>query len=117
MKKIPVLVTVIMFSCIAYAAPQKKSSTASHKERSPAATASAHKIVAPSELQWGDGPAGLPAGAKMAVLDGDPAKKGSFTVRLQTPDGYKVAPHTHPTAERITVITGTFHLGMGDKFD
>jgi hypothetical protein len=50
-------------------------------------------------------------------LDGDPTKKGSFTVRLQAPDGYKVPPHTHPTTERITVISGTFYLGMGDKFD
>ena len=53
----------------------------------------------------------------MAVLDGDPNKEGPFTIRLQSPDGYKVAPHTHPTTERITVISGTFHLGMGDNFD
>jgi quercetin dioxygenase-like cupin family protein len=38
-------------------------------------------------------------------------------VRLKAPDGYKVAPHTHPTAERLTVISGTLHLGTGEKFD
>jgi quercetin dioxygenase-like cupin family protein len=26
-------------------------------------------------------------------------------------------PHTHPTAERLTVISGTFKIGMGEKFD
>jgi quercetin dioxygenase-like cupin family protein len=40
-----------------------------------------------------------------------------LTVRFQTPDGYRIAPHTHPTPERITVISGSFHIGMGDKFD
>jgi quercetin dioxygenase-like cupin family protein len=53
----------------------------------------------------------------MAVLDGDPTQKGSFTVRLQAPAGYKIPPHTHPTAERLTVISGTINLGMGDKLD
>ena len=60
----------------------------------------------------GDAPPGLPPGAKLA---GDPNKKGLFTVRLQTPAGYKVPPHTHPTAEHITVISGTFNIGTGDK--
>jgi quercetin dioxygenase-like cupin family protein len=53
----------------------------------------------------------------MAVLEGDPGKKGPFTVRLQAPAGYKIPPHTHPTAERVTVISGALHLGMGDKLD
>lgn len=81
------------------------------------AAAAEHKIFAPSELKWADAPPGLPPGGKMAVLEGDPTKSGPFTVRLQGPAGYKVPPHTHPTAERITVISGTLHLGMGDKFD
>jgi quercetin dioxygenase-like cupin family protein len=68
-------------------------------------------------LTWGPAPAIFPAGAKMAVLQGDPGKSGLFTVRLDLPDGYKVAPHTHPTDEALTVITGTFLLGMGDKLD
>ena len=76
-----------------------------------------HKIVSPAELVWTDGPPGLPPGSKMAVLDGDPTKPGSFTVRLQTPGGYKIPAHTHPTAERVTVISGAVRLGMGDKLD
>ena len=53
----------------------------------------------------------------MAVLSGDPTKKGLFTVRMQAPAGYKIPPHSHPTAENITVISGTFKVGTGDKFD
>ena len=68
-------------------------------------------------LQWGPAPAVFPAGAKMAVLQGDPGKTEMFTVRLDMPDGYKIAPHFHPTDEHITVISGTFLIGMGDNMD
>lgn len=63
---------------------------------------------------WGPAPPVFPAGAKMAVLQGDPSQPGLFTVRLELPDGYRVAPHYHPTDEFITVISGMFLLGMGD---
>jgi quercetin dioxygenase-like cupin family protein len=76
-----------------------------------------HKVFLPGALQWGEVPPGLPAGGKMTVLDGDPTKPGSFTVRLKAPAGYKVMPHTHPTTERVTVISGNARIGMGEKFD
>lgn len=68
-------------------------------------------------LAWGPAPAVFPAGAKMAVLQGDPSKPEWFTVRLDLPNGYRVQPHFHPTDELLTVISGTFLLGMGDKLD
>ena len=70
-----------------------------------------------AEIQWKDGPVSLPAGAKSAVLEGDPSKEGFFTMRLWLPDGYKIQPHWHPKVEHVTVISGTFNVGMGDKFD
>ena len=70
-----------------------------------------------SAVKWGPAPAVFPAGAKMAVLQGDPSKADLFTVRLEMPKGYKVAPHFHPTDEHITVISGNFLVGMGDKMD
>ena len=70
-----------------------------------------------SEIKWADGPASLPKGARIAVLEGDPAKEGPFVFRLKVPDGYRVPPHTHPKTERITVISGTFNIGMGETFD
>src|SRR5215470_12377208 len=46
-----------------------------------------HMIVTPNEIKWGPGPSFLPAGARMAILDGDPSKAGApFTLRLKMPD-------------------------------
>src|SRR5207253_2770961 len=74
-------------------------------------------VYLPGQIKWKDGPASLPKGAKMAVLEGDPAKEGPFVMRLQLPDGYRIPPHVHPKPERVTVISGAFNIGMGDKFD
>ena len=71
----------------------------------------------PNELKWTDAPPSLPRGAKIAVLEGDPGKEGPFVFRALLPDGYRIPPHTHPKMERITVISGTFNVGMGDAFD
>jgi hypothetical protein len=71
----------------------------------------------PAQIKWGKGPPSLPAGAQLAVLDGDPTKEGQFVMRIKMPDGYRVAPHVHPKQERLTVISGTLHVGMGEKFD
>src|SRR5690349_820152 len=74
-------------------------------------------IYSPSTLQWKDGPPSLPKGAKFALLEGNPAKPGPFVIRVKLPAGYRVPPHTHPKRERITVISGTMYIGMGEKFD
>ena len=70
-----------------------------------------------AEIKWQDGPPSLPKGAKLAVLEGDPGKEGPFVFRIKVPDGYRIPPHTHPKMERVTVISGTFHIGLGEKFD
>lgn len=69
------------------------------------------------ELQWGPAPAIFPAGAEMAVLQGNPAGHEMFAVRLRFPSGYRIAPHTHPTDEHVTVIRGTLLVGMGENFE
>ena len=53
----------------------------------------------------------------MAVIKGDPAKAAPFTVELSMPDGYRVPPHFHPTAEHVVVRSGTLLVGMGDTVD
>jgi len=73
--------------------------------------------LAQNAMKWGPAPAVFPKGAKMAVLQGDPSKGELFTVRLDIPKGYRIAPHFHPTDEHITVISGDFLVGMGDKID
>ncbi len=87
------------------------------KEMPAGAEASSHKVFDAAKLEWGAAPPGFPAGAQIAVLDGNPGGKGVYTVRLKAPAGYKIMPHTHPTAELVTVISGGIHVGMGDKLD
>lgn len=87
-------------------------------KRSSSQPRSAHVFVTPDEVKWGPAPPSLPAGAELAVLEGDPAKAGvPFTMRLKVSDGYKVPPHWHPTDERVVVIQGTLGMGVGNKFD
>jgi Domain of unknown function (DUF4437) len=76
-----------------------------------------HVTAAPDSLKWGPAPPAFPKGAEIAVIAGDPGKEGPFVFRIRVPGGYKVPPHTHPADENVTVISGTFHIGMGDKFD
>jgi quercetin dioxygenase-like cupin family protein len=81
------------------------------------AAAPTHVMSAPKDLKWGDPPPVFEKGAKFTVVSGDPSKEGLYVVRLQMPAGYKINPHWHPTDEHVTVISGTFALGMGEKFD
>lgn len=74
-------------------------------------------MVTASELKWGEAPPIFEKGASFTVVSGDPGKSGIFVVRLKMPAGYKIAPHWHPTDEHVTVLSGKFALGMGDKFD
>ena len=76
-----------------------------------------HMAVQPNALKWGPPPPGLPAGAQVAVVSGNPGSDGPYVVRARLPAGYKIPPHTHPTDENVTVLSGNFHIAMGDKFD
>jgi quercetin dioxygenase-like cupin family protein len=60
---------------------------------------------------------GFPPGLRSAVLHGDPSQNALYTLRLQFPDGYVFPPHWHPMDEHVTVVSGTFYLGMGEKAD
>jgi quercetin dioxygenase-like cupin family protein len=109
---------VIVAAAIAIAALIGLDSRAQeHKQHDATAGGSSkHQVALPDELKWEDAKA-LPPGAKVAVLEGDPQKEGFFTMRIKLPAGYKIPPHTHPCPERVTVLSGTFHLGQGEKFD
>src|SRR2546427_6128474 len=76
-----------------------------------------HTMVAPQDIKWGKAPPSIPPGAEAAVLYGDPGKEGMFAFRLKLPKGYRIAPHSHPKPEIVTVISGTFRLGMGEVSD
>lgn len=87
-----------------------------HAQRGPAA--GAQPVVATAgALEWGPAPAILDSRARMAVIEGNPAEAGEFTLRLRMPAGYRIAPHYHPVTEHVTVLQGTFLVGMGETFD
>jgi len=82
-----------------------------------AAPPSQHVMVPPSAITFMDGPPGLPAGAQFAVVSGDPSQPQPFVIRARVPAGYRIAAHWHPTAENLTILSGTVALGMGEQFD
>jgi mannose-6-phosphate isomerase-like protein (cupin superfamily) len=73
--------------------------------------------VTDSPVAFQAGPASFPPGSEIAVLQGDPSSTGPYTVRVRLPDGYQLPPHFHPTDENVTVVDGTFLVGMGDVVD
>jgi quercetin dioxygenase-like cupin family protein len=74
-------------------------------------------IMSGGDVTWQPAPPSMPKGAQIAVLAGDPAKEGPFTLRIKTPANFDIPAHSHPTDEAVTVLSGEFHLGMGEKLD
>ncbi len=109
-KFLAILLLLPVISLAQTAAPKKAATKA--KPAGPAPV-----VVTPDKIQWGPAPAVFPSGAQFAVLAGDPSKAGPFVARIKAPDGYRIMPHWHPAAEYVTVISGDFRVGMGDKFD
>jgi quercetin dioxygenase-like cupin family protein len=108
MKSVRLLMTISALLCALLAAAQDKT---------PPASPSSHVLVQGAQVTWGDPPPVLNKGAQFAVVSGNPGAAGPFVIRLKMPAGYKIAPHWHPTDEHVTVLSGTFALGMGDTFD
>ena len=72
----------------------------------------------PDAISWVAAPPVVRPGAQFAVLEGDPtASSGDYTIRLKMPNGFRISPHWHPKRENVTIISGTFKVGMGDEFD
>src|SRR5262245_22419652 len=104
-QKIAVLILLGIFSSMTQVLAQEPQMSADHI------------MVMPEAIKWGAPPPGLPPGAQVAVLDGDPTMAGLFTIRLKIPANYAVKPHTHPTDEHITVLEGSGYMGMGATYD
>jgi quercetin dioxygenase-like cupin family protein len=81
------------------------------------AAQSTHVLVPADKVQWGPAPPFLPAGAQFAVLQGNPSEKGAVTLRLRLPANYNIPAHWHSMDETVTVLSGAFNVGMGDKLD
>ena len=110
MRKPVVLFSMLLATIVAVAVPFALSAQ-SHEH------GGGHSVVTPDQIKWGPAPPALPPGAQAAVVDGDPGKAGAFTIRAKFPDGYAVPPHSHPTDELVTVLSGTLMVGHGSKAD
>ena len=104
--------SLAIIGALILSAPPRSGAPASAHEESPDI-----ELFSADKIKWKEGPPSLPQGAMIAVLEGDPTKEGPFVFRVKLPDAYRVPPHTHPKIERVTVISGTFNIGMGEKFD
>ncbi|CAN5708053.1 hypothetical protein BH18ACI4_BH18ACI4_06030 [soil metagenome] len=116
MKKVLLFIAVTVFAA-PHALGQEMTRPAVDEKKAIEAKTGELGFYSPAEVKWKDGPGSLPAGAKFAVLEGDPAKEIPFVMRLWLPDGFRIQPHWHPKVERVTVVSGIFNLGMGEKFD
>ncbi len=111
-------VVVILAVSLGVAAQTKDAKSSKTGAKAGAAKAMPHNAFTPDEVKYGPAPKSVPAGAELAVLEGNPmGTSGDYTVRLKMPAGYQIAPHWHPKRENVTVLSGVLKVGMGDKFD
>jgi anti-sigma factor ChrR (cupin superfamily) len=78
-----------------------------------------HKQVtawAPQDIRWFT-PTYYTDGRQRAQLYGDSSKGGDWVDRVRIPGASRVPPHTHPDDEVVTVLEGTWYLGIGETFD
>jgi hypothetical protein len=67
----------------------------------------------PDQIKWVEGN----GGAANAVLVGDPAKPGLYIVLTKWHAHHMSRPHYHPNNRYITVLSGTWWVGTGTKYD
>ncbi len=102
-------ITLALLSAYIFGAPLTAARAAS-------AAQADHVMVVPAELKWSPVPS-LPAGAEIAVIEGPLSNEGPITARIKFPANYRLPAHTHPVIEHVTVLSGTFHMGAGDRLD
>jgi quercetin dioxygenase-like cupin family protein len=73
--------------------------------------------VEAAKIVWKEASPALPHGTRIAVLEGDPTKEGTFTIRLRVPAGGHIGPHWHPRPERVTVLSGKVRVGFGETWN
>ena len=74
------------------------------------------KAILPEEIEWKPFGA-FPPSALLAIVVGEPSREGPYTIRVKLPHGTKMKPHSHPEDRMYTVISGTFYIGLCDRFD
>jgi anti-sigma factor ChrR (cupin superfamily) len=117
-KNLPVAALIVALAFIPVVGAQDKAKAPAAPAATPApaaAPAAAHKMWAAKDLDWKDLPS--IAGAKIALLEGPMNEEKPFIARIKFAKGVKVPPHWHPGIEHVTVISGTFAMAVGEKWD
>ena len=109
---------VVRSSCGGAAAPTAATSVPTAAVTLAVASAAPAMLLTPANsvpqpFVWVKAPAAYPAGAEIMLIEGDTSKPVPFTLRFRFPDGYALPPHQHPIEEHVTVIQGTFVVGLG----
>jgi quercetin dioxygenase-like cupin family protein len=102
LQRIAIVSTLVFGSIVVSAAVQAQGSSGA-------------KTLTASEIKFGESPQ-LPKGAKAVLLMGDP-KQGAYVNRVQLSANVKIMPHSHPTENLVTVLSGTLLYAEGDKYD
>lgn len=100
---------IAMLGIMSVGAPSIAAQSGGHTE-------GGHTMLSPGDLKWVDVPS-LPPGAKLAVIEGPLNEAVPFTFRLRLPANYQIPAHWHTAVERVTVISGTVNMGIGDKLE
>lgn len=74
------------------------------------------RAILSEDVEWRTFEA-YPPDVRVAILVGDPARDGPYTIRVRVPHGVKMMPHLHPEDRVYTVISGVFYIGLGEVFD
>ena len=72
------------------------------------------KIQLPDQIKWDDD---MKRGESTAVLAGNPESAGIYVELVKWHAHHMSHPHFHPNDRFITVISGTWWVGTGTKFD
>jgi quercetin dioxygenase-like cupin family protein len=115
---ISAIAVLVTSACGGAATPTAASSATAASTPAPTAGAASPMVYTPANsvpqpFVWVKAPAAYPAGAEIMLIEGDTSKAVPFTLRFKFPDGYALPPHQHPIDEHVTVIQGTFVIGMG----
>ena len=95
-------IAILVFLAISFAVPASRAQDAM-------------KVIKPDEIVWQEHP--VFKGAQVVWMMGDPTKAELIVQRTKIPPHFKIPAHTHPYAELITVISGTYWNAMGDDME
>jgi len=74
-------------------------------------------LLTRQDLDWGLGPDAFPLGVHASIVEGDPDQDEPFTMRFKLPGKYRIEPHWTTREQRLTVLSGSIELALGERFD